>query len=279
MAESPRYSAPAAGCAADVLLALAREGPATLPELVGRTGATRSLVYRVLAELERRQCVARTDDGRYALGVATIELGGAYARGVPFLESVRRVLRGLARASGETASLGTLRGRDVLYLMREEGERSIFAASGPGKLLPANATALGKALLARQSDEAVAARLAPDGRLPRLTDRTIGSVDDLLVDLARARQRGWALEEGEAVRGRCCVAVAVECDAWGLDDLAVGLSMEQARLDEEGSDLVGLVAESSARIEREVKARVGPGFAAPDGRPLVEVPVALFNDG
>ena len=278
-AQEPRYNAPAAGCAVDVLLALAREGPATVPELVGRTGATRSLVYRVLAELERRHCVARTVDGRHSLGVATIELGGAYARGIPFMESVRRVLRGVARVSGETASLGTLRGRDVLYLMREEGERSVFAVSGPGKLLPANATALGKALLARRPDDAVLARLAKDGDLPRLTDRTIVAVDGLLADLARARERGWALEEGEAVRGRCCVAVAVPCAAWGLDDLAVGLSMEQARLREEGDDLVRLVVESGGRIEREVQARIGPGTATPDDRPLVEIPVALFDEG
>ena len=216
-AETPRYSAPAAGCAADVMLALAREGAATLLELAGRTGATRSLLYRVLTELELRQCVARATDGRYSLGVATIELGGAYARAVPFMESVRRVLRELAFAAGETASLATLRGGDVLYLIREEGERSVFAVSAPGKLLPANATAIGKALLARRSDAAVAERLSSHGpgELPRLTDRTIVTVDELLVDLARTRQRGWALEEGEAVRGRCCVAVAVTCAACG----------------------------------------------------------------
>jgi IclR family transcriptional regulator, blcABC operon repressor len=255
MAASQRYSAPAAACAADVLLSLAREGPAALPQIVLRVGATRSLVYRVLAELEQRQCVARTGDGRYSLGVAAIELGGAYARGVPFMESVRGVLRELAHASGETASLGTLRGGGVLYLMREEGERSVFAVSGPGKLLPANATALGKALLARHQDEGVKRRLARYIELPRLTDRTIATVDELLVDLAQTRQRGWALEEGEAVPGRCCVAVAMGCMAWGLDDLAVGLSMEQSRLHDEGEALVRLVVESGARIEREIDGR------------------------
>jgi DNA-binding IclR family transcriptional regulator len=279
--ETRRYSAPAAGCAADALLTLAREGPATLPELAGRTGATRSLLYRVLAELERRHCVARTDDGRYSLGVAAIELGGAYSRGVPFLDSVRRVLRELAHESGETASLGTLRGADVLYLMREEGARSIFAVSRPGKLLPANATALGKALLARHSDDAVADRLAThaSGGLPRLTDRTIVSVEDLLVDLGHTRRRGWALEEGETVRGRCCVAVAVTCAVEGLDDLAVGLSTERTRLRAEGQDLVRLVIESGARIEREVQARVGSGSTTAGGRPLVEIPAVLFDGG
>jgi DNA-binding IclR family transcriptional regulator len=271
MAESPRYSAPAAACAADVLLALAREGPATLPQLVGRTGATRSLLYRVLTELERRQCVARNGDGRYSLGVATIELGGAYAREIPFMESLRGVLRELAHASGETASLGTLRGGDVLYLMREEGEHSVFAVSGPGKLLPANATALGKALLARQPEEAVKARLARDGELPRLTDRTIVSLDDLLLNLDETRQRGWALEEGEAVPGRCCVAVAVGCEAWGLDDLAVGLSMEQSRLHDEAGDLIRLVGDSGVRMEREIQGRMRVGTATTDSASLVEI--------
>lgn len=255
------YTAPAAGCAADVLLALARSGAATLPELASRTRATRSLVYRVLAELERRECVTRAHDGRWALGVAAVELGGAYARQVPFMDAVRRVLRELARASGETASLGTLRGADVLYLMREEGERSIFAVSAPGKLLPANATALGKALLARRSDEAVTMSLAT-GQLPRLTDRTIATVEELLVDLEGTRERGWALEDGEAVRGRCCVAVAVPCRVQGLDDVAVGLSMERSRLREEEDDLVGLLSKTAARLERELQGRASQAEAS-----------------
>jgi len=279
-AQTPRYSAPAAGCAADVLLSLARDGAATLSELSGRTGATRSLLYRVLAELEQRQCVGRTDDGRYALGVAAIELGGAYARGVPFMDSVRRVLRELAQASGETASLGTLRGGDVLYLMREEGARSIFAVSAPGKLLPAHATAIGKALLARQSDEDVTARLAEHGRseLPRLTDRTIVDVDELVSDLRRTRERGWALEDGESVRGRCCVAVGVTCSASGLDDLGVSLSMERARYRDERRELVRVVVESGARIEREVQARLHGSGRSSDDEPLAEIPVVLFGN-
>lgn len=271
MATAPRYSAPAAACAADVLLALAREGSATLAQLVGRTEATRSLLYRVLAELERRRCVARTSDGRYSLGSAAIELGGAYARSIPFLEGVRQVLRELAHVSGETASLATLCGVDVLYLMREEGERSVFAVSAPGKRLPANATALGRALLARQPDEAVKARLARAGELPRLTDHTIVVVDELLVHLDQTRERGWALEEGETVPGRCCVAVAVSCTAWGLDDLAVGLSMEQSRRHDEGVDLVRLVVESGARIEREIQGRMRVGTLETENAVLVDI--------
>jgi DNA-binding IclR family transcriptional regulator len=277
--DAPRYSAPAAGCAADALLALARDGAATLPELAARTGATRSLLYRVLAELERRQCVARIGDGRYSLGVAAVELGGAYAREVPFMDSLRRVLRELAHASGETASVATLRGEQVLYLMREEGERSIFAVSAPGKLLPANATGVGKALLARQSDEDVLARLGANRELPRLTERTIVDLEELLADLRKTRERGWALEDGEAVRGRCCIAVAITCSASGLDDLAVSLSMEQVRLRDEGPELLRLVTETGARIEREVQARHETGATPGGDTPLAEIPVAFFGDG
>jgi DNA-binding IclR family transcriptional regulator len=148
------------------------------------------------------------------------------------MSSVRRVLQRLADVTEETVSLGTLKGDQVLYLMREEGARSVFAVSHVGKRLPANAVALGKALLSLKTEpeirDAFASRLYAYGELAALTPKTITSLDALLEDLERARQRGHAEEHGEAVVGRCCVAAPVEFNQQGIDDVAVSISMNEA---------------------------------------------------
>ena len=77
---------------------------------------------------------------------------------MPLMSSVRRVCRWLAELTDETVNLGLLQGEQVLYLIREEGARSVFALSFVGKLLPANAVALGKALLAPSTPTITCAR-------------------------------------------------------------------------------------------------------------------------
>src|SRR5918992_6178742 len=191
----PRYAAPAAACAADLLLVLARSDSAlSIAQLSERAGYTKSLVYRVLGELEARDYVSKLPDGGYSLGLAVVELGGAFTASVPLMSSVRHVLRRLADRTEETVSLGMLQGDQVLYLMREEGARSVFAVSHVGKRLPANAVALGKALLSLKTEpeirDAFASRLYAYGELAALTPKTITSLDALLEDLERARQRG-----------------------------------------------------------------------------------------
>jgi hypothetical protein len=65
--------------------------------------------------------------------------------------------------------------------------------------------------------------------------------------------------------------VAVGCEASGLDDLAVGLSMEQSRLHDEAGDVIPLVGDSGVRIEREIQGRMRIGTGATDSAPLVEI--------
>ncbi len=259
-----KYSAPAAGCAADVLLALARRSAAlSAGDLSEQTGHTKSLVYRVLAELEPRHYVTKLDNGHYALGRATIELGGAFAAQMPLLSSVRQVCRWLATLTEETVNLGVLQGDQVLYLIREEGRRSVFALSAVGKLLPANGVALGKALLALETDDHVRQIFAPQleeqGRLTAITDKTITGLDALVSQLARVRKLGHAEEHGEAVAGRCCMAVTASLGETEGRAVAISVSMNEARFHEARGMALNGLREAREQISREVRGRAAVG--------------------
>jgi DNA-binding IclR family transcriptional regulator len=263
----PKYSAPAAGCAADILIVLARRGvELSVNDLCEHTGHTKSLVYRTLAELEPRRYVTKLDSGQYTLGLATVELGGAFALQMPLMSSVRRVCRWLAKLTEETVNLGVLQEDQVLYLVREEGGRSVFALSTVGKLLPANAVALGKALLALKTDDCVrdifASRLEQDGQLTAITKNTITGLDDLVSQLARVRTLGHAEEHGEAVAGRCCMAVTAPFG--GVKERAVGLSvsMDEARFQEARDAVLNGLGEARDQISREVRGRAAVGNEA-----------------
>jgi DNA-binding IclR family transcriptional regulator len=262
-----KYSAPAAGCAADVLLALARRGAElSLSDLSAHTGHSKSLVYRVLAELEPRRYITKLESGHYTLGNATVELGGAFAVQMPLMSSVRRICQGLAELTEETVNVGVLQGDKVLYLIREEGRRSVFALSSVGKLLPANAVALGKALLALHTDDRVRELFAPQlqdrGALTAITESTITSLEVLVAELARVRHVGHAEEHGEAVAGRCCIAVTAPFGRLEGRALGISVSVDEARFDEAHDTLLNGLRDARDQIVREVRGRAAMGDEA-----------------
>jgi DNA-binding IclR family transcriptional regulator len=258
-----KYSAPAAGCAADVLVALAHSPmPLSGSELAERTGNTKSLVYRVLGELVARGFVVKLPTGTHSLGPVVVELGGAFAASVPILSSIRRCLRRLSDAFAETTNLGALRGDQALYLMREEGARSILAVSHVGRLLPANAVGLGKALLAEIGDDEVRRSFSSrDGRLLALTPKTITSMEELLRDLAAARARGYAVDHEESVMGRGCIGVAIPLGSAGLGTLAISMSLDESRFPEIEPAAVRAMLATRDEIVRETLGRAAIGEA------------------
>lgn len=271
-----RYAAPAAATAAELLLALARsEQPLSIAELSERTGSTKSLVYRVLAELEARDFVTKVRGGCYWLGLAAVELGGAFSTSMTLMSSARGVLRRLADATEETVNMGVLDGDHVLYLMREEGVRSVLAVSRVGKRLPANAVALGKALLAELSDPEVesvfADRVRESGSLMALTPHSITSLGDLLGDLARVREVGYAEEHGETVVGRGCAAIAARLGQPRVETVGISVSMDETRFAETRGQVLERLLEARDQIVREAKARTAFGETYSSTDPVFEV--------
>src|SRR4051812_49585672 len=76
------------------------EEPATLAELVGRTGLPRATAHRLAVALEGHRLVRRTPEGSWAPGPALAELGRG---GADLADLARRHLVALPDASGERA--------------------------------------------------------------------------------------------------------------------------------------------------------------------------------
>ncbi|BDZ48864.1 hypothetical protein GCM10025867_11050 [Frondihabitans sucicola] len=95
----------------------------------------------------------------FGLGLRALVLGNAYIESDDVVGMAQPVLDSLAEFTGETVHLGRLDGSDVVYLAKRESRHTLRLFSAVGRRLPAHATALGKAILARLPDEDVDARL------------------------------------------------------------------------------------------------------------------------
>jgi len=88
------------------------------------------------------------------------------------------------------------------------------------------------ALLARLDDGAVRALLGPEEPFPQLTPASLTSVDALLPELDRVRERGYAVDRGASFGGITGVAVALE--PWAPSDppLAMGAALPADTVDD-----------------------------------------------
>ncbi len=204
----------------------------TLLEIVERTGLPRSTVHRILDQMIRLRWLAHTSGG-YRLGMRTLELGGLAADHNETRDTVGPLLHELVQRTGLVGHLAVLDGREVVYLDKVGGR---FAAALPSRLggrMPAQAKALGKAMLAAL--EPTIAESVVRTRPMRLTARTVCEPDALRRELDRIRLRqGVAIDHEEAVAGIACVAAPVRvrgaapaalsltgpADAMGFDRLA-----------------------------------------------------------
>lgn len=176
----------------------------TLLGLAERTGLPRSTVHRILDQMIRLRWLAHSTGG-YRLGMRPLELGGLAADHSEVRDVVNPLLHELCQRTGLVGHLAVLDGREVVYLDKAGGR---FAANLPTRLggrMPAHCTAVGKAMLASLDPNNVDATFR--SRLPRLTPRTISTIDDLHQELAQIRLRhGVAVDNEESLTGIACVA-------------------------------------------------------------------------
>lgn len=211
-----KYAVPALERAHAVLLELSgHPGGMRLTDLSRRLGVNKSSMFCLLKTMEALGWVEKSSDDVYTLGSALAAFGSSFFRGQALIDRFYRTAVETRDRLGETIQLARLEGADVFYLAKLEAPVPVRIASEPGMRFPAHATGLGKALLATLADDEVRKRLSDP--LPRLTPATIGTVAELLEELADVRRQGVAFDREEAVVGFRCAAAPV----FGLDGRAI----------------------------------------------------------
>jgi DNA-binding IclR family transcriptional regulator len=182
---------------------------APVAQLRTRTGLPLVTVYRLLRTLQALGYVAADPDtGRWRVGLRVLELRGRVSDADRLAGLARPLLKDLMLASGGLAHLGLYRRGEVHYVDTVRDLRSLDQYVSPGHRMPAHSVALGKVLLAELSDEQVL-RFAAERGLARRASRTITTPEGLLVEAARVRAAGYAVEADEAAEGSRSVAAPV----------------------------------------------------------------------
>jgi IclR family pca regulon transcriptional regulator len=210
-----------------VLTALGTGRPGlTLTAVAQATGLARATARRSLLTLEQLGYAAG-DGGGFRLLPAVLDLGYPLLAGLSLGDVARPHLAALVRRVHESASVAVLDGPDIRYVGRVAAGRIMSVDITEGTRFPAQATSMGRVLLAALPDAERAAWVAA-ADLEALTPYTVTGAEELRRVLDRVAADGYAVVDQELEQGLCSIAVPVRGPGGGAV-AAVNVALHSGR--------------------------------------------------
>ena len=238
-----------------VLTALQGARRMSLSELAARLELAPSTTHGIVRSLvEHGMVVQERGSSRYQLGPAVLRLGNVYldtlelrSRAVPWAED-------LARRTGYAVRTGVLLIDDVVIIHHEPRPDGSRQMPEVGIVIPAHASALGKAMLAFLPDDEK--RVISSDDLRSMTGETITAAGLLSAQLDEIRTSGVAVEQDEAVLGESSLASPV-FDSYGEAVGAIGVVIPSTG-DVVSDQAREAVRETARAVSRELGAEMWP---------------------
>lgn len=235
-----------------LLLQFSNEHPEwSTSELAQVLGLHRSIVYRMLTTLERREFVTQTDHpGRFRLGLKLIELGNVVLASMDLRRIAYPMMARLARETGESAFLTVISNDHSLCIDKIDGHQLVRAMISIGDRYPLHAGASSKILLAYLPSNTIDALIARG--LAPITPNTITDPERIKEDLLMIRKQGWAYSIGELTLGAACVAVPLR-NSNGAVVAAVSIAGLISRF---GEDRLPMLINMTRQVSEEISTQL-----------------------
>jgi len=235
------------------LLARHRE-PMNMAGVAAALELPKSSVHGLCNTLLSFGYLRRADNGNLQIGPGVMSLAEAFVASTNVAGEFDALWRD-AGAPEETLILSVLNGADVVYVGVRNSARPLGLAFNVGMRLPAHLAATGKAMLAFLEPSAVRALFKRGGPLPRLAGGGVGSVAELMEDLAATRARGYSVDD-EGVRDGVYSMAAPVFDAAGQPVAAIAVCINKAVLNAKQHERQRLVVVQAAqRLSQRLGAR------------------------
>lgn len=199
-------------------------------ELAQETGLLPSDVHRILHSLEPYGYIEQDPHSKkYHLGLHVLKLGYTVLQRLELREIGRPLLRHLSEEIEATVNMAILDTREleIIFVEQVDSPSEWQLKSRIGARAAPHCTALGKVLTAF-ADRATARRLFKNYGLPKCTEHTLSTIEELERELQAVREQGHAVDREEAAEGACCVAAPVR-DHTGAVVAAISASMMASR--------------------------------------------------
>lgn len=216
-----------------VIELLAEKGAMGVREIGHETGLHSTVVHRVLGTLVELGYAGQEEEtGKYLLTYKMLAVGSSIQERNSAVKLAHPYLTALAEECRETVHFVERAGTNIRYIDKVTPAANMFATgSYVGLEFPLAGTAVGKAILAKLTEEEVRA-VWNDSHIVQYTSHTICDLDRLLAELNDTRKTGFAYDREEREAGLFCVGVSVP-DYRGEYIYGISISAPLARMQEE----------------------------------------------
>ncbi len=228
---------------------LCKNGAMGITEMAVASGLNKTTVFRLVTTLVRLgYAEQKRGSDRYRLTMKFLRLSADTLSGIDMRRYARPYLEHISQLTGETVHLVERSGNSIVYIDKFDcATNSIRMVSRVGLSLPMVYTAVGRAIMARLSDEEVR-RIWDSTVIEKKTPHTITDFAVFAREIARIRQRGYAVDQEENELGVRCVGTALP-DMYGNYEYAFSVSAPANRMDEATEDKIGkLVMEAGRKL-------------------------------
>jgi IclR family acetate operon transcriptional repressor len=206
-------------------------------EIARLTGIEKGNAHRILKTLESVGYVSQHGETKKYRGEAEVlALARTALGGMDIITIARQSMTAISEETGESVHLAqrTKRGGVYVAQKRQPGRITIETEIGAHPII--HATATGKALTA--FDEFSQIEDLIQNPMTAFTQKTITSVAEFQADLARVRERGYAIDDEELTPDVRCVAAPI-FDFFGAVIGCVGISGPASRMSDQRLGVMG----------------------------------------
>lgn len=200
---------------------------ATITELARELGIAKSTVHDHLASLHHEEFVVKDEDG-YRLGLQFLNIGMTIKDRNELVNAARPKIEQIANETGEAVWLMVEEHGRAVYLHNAMGDRALQVEETIGTRTHLHFLAAGKAILACSPPERVDEIVRRHG-LPERTENTIVDRAELVEELERIREQGFAVNDCEQIDGVRAVGVPIRVDGEVLGAVSVTAAKRRFR--------------------------------------------------
>ncbi|QQK08765.1 IclR family transcriptional regulator [Miniphocaeibacter halophilus] len=180
----------------------------SIKDIVSNIDLPKSTCFRIVKTLyELGYLNQNPENSKYYLSWKMLSFSDHIKENNLIIKTVKPHVVKLRDYFGETVHCSVQEDDSIIYIAVEESEKKLFFRTGIGKKNYIHATAVGKAILAFNSEENLEYILRKP--LIKLTNTTITDPDIFKNELLNIRKCGYAIDNEESVEGLFCIAVPV----------------------------------------------------------------------
>jgi len=234
-----------------VLRSFGSTGPElTLSEVAAATDLNPAVARRFLLTLVQLGYVKKVGR-KFVLTPQVMELGAGYPDAMNLTEVAQPHLQHLRDETGDSVSLTTLIGVDIIHLCHMQTEGLLRFAVTPGSRVPAYVSATGRAILAFQPEPRLDAYFAAAQLLPR-TPHTVTTEAGLRECLERVRRDGYSLVADELDFGITVLGVPLFNDGVAIAGISCATTSGRRPTDEFLRSRLPLLQAAAAALRRQL---------------------------